>query len=523
MNSKLTDVLEHALQDSGKIQVNHGVEKEALRITRDGHLSRKPHPSELGAALTHPLITTDFSESQLEFVTGVHAKVEDCLQELDDIHRFVYSVIDRERLWPASMPCMLRGEASIPIAQYGTSNAGQVKTIYRRGLANRYGRYMQSISGLHYNFSISDDLWRILAHVRGESDSQDFRNREYLSLIRNFQRMAWLPIFLFGASPAVCGSFVSATPNHGLQELDGESFYLPYATSLRQGSLGYQSVAQGQHYISYNSMKQYSMGMMQALTQPYEAYKQIGYTDEDGEYKQLSTSLLQIEAESYGSIRPKPIAHGGPRPLEQLNLNGINYLEVRCLDLNPFLRTGIDSDTAHFLDALLLLAWLKPSMEDSAGSWNEVQENQSSTVTNGRHPQSTLQSQGSPRRLYDWAMEILDEVEQVTNTLDSGTNTAEYRTALEIQRQKVKDPSKTPSAQILARMTQERKSYYRLIDSLANEHQHEYVSNPLEQERSAEFERMARESVVRRIDLENAETQSLEEYLTSYMQLSGIQ
>ncbi|MCY3883819.1 MAG: glutamate--cysteine ligase [Gammaproteobacteria bacterium] len=519
MNPELTLVLELALENHGSIRVKHGIEKEALRITRDGYLSRKPHPSELGAALTHPSITTDFSESQLEFVTRAHSSIEECLNELDDIHRFVYAVIEGERLWPASMPCMLRGEASIPLAQFGTSNAGQVKTIYRRGLANRYGRYMQSISGLHYNFSISDELWKSFAQVQGVADSVELRNRGYLSLIRNFQRIAWLPIYLFGASPAVCGSFVATNPDHELEELDGESFYLPYATSLRQGSLGYQSSAQKSHYISYNSLRQYSKDMMRALTEPYKAYEEIGIKSEDGEHQQLSTSLLQIEAECYGPIRPKPKSHSGLRPLQFLNSDGIEYLEVRCLDLNPFLRTGIDGETAHFLDALLLFAWLKSGYKDSPASWSEVQENQSTTVAGGRDPGTMLMCDGSSRSLREWAMDILKEVEPVCNAMDSSLGSTKYRSALETQRQKVTDPSKTPSAQILARMTKERKSYYRLIDSLADEHQQEYLGNPLNDARSSEFDRMAKESIARQRKLEDSESQTFEEYLSSYMQL----
>lgn len=520
MNTELTRALDLALEKSGSIRINHGIEKEALRITRDGYLSRNPHPSDLGAALTHPSITTDFSESQLEFVTRVHSSVDDCLQELDDIHRFVYAVIERERLWPASMPCMLRSESSIPIAQFGSSNVGLIKTIYRRGLANRYGRYMQSISGLHYNFSLADSLWQAQADIRGVVDSVKFRNKGYLSLIRNFQKIAWLPIYLFGASPAVCGSFVATTRDHGLQELDGESFYLPFATSLRQGSLGYQSSAQASHYISYNSLHQYSNDMVDALTQPFKAYEEIGLKSDDGEYQQLSTTLLQIEAESYGSIRPKPKPHSGPRPLEQLNSGGIEYLEVRCLDLNPFLRTGIDGETAHFLDALLLLAWLKPEYEDSIASWKELQKNQTTTVTRGRDPDATLVYDSSPRRLRDWAMEILDEVELVCVTLDSGRGSGAYMSALETQRQKVQDPSQTPSSQILARMTQERKSYYRLIDTLANEHQHEYLSKPLNPERTREFELMAQESIANQSEIEDSETELFEEHLNRYMHLS---
>ena len=518
MDVSLQRLLKQISVDDGLVQLNHGIEKEALRITRDGYLSRRPHPPKLGAALTHSSITTDFSESQLEFVTRVHTDIDDCLQELDDIHRFVYGIIERERLWPASMPCMLQGNSSIPIAQYGESNAGKIKSIYRTGLAHRYGRYMQSISGLHYNFSIPDSLWQAYAESQGVPDSTHFRNMGYMNLIRNFQRFAWLPIYLFGASPAVCGSFIS-TANHGLEELDGESFYLPYATSLRMGPLGYQSSAQVAHYISFNSLPDYVAGMHRALTKNYEHYEKIGLKTPEGQYKQLSTALLQIEAEAYGTIRPKPRAHSGPRPLEALNNNGIEYLEVRCLDLNPFYRTGISGVTARFLDAMLLYSWLLPSPQDSSQVWREIQDNQLAVVRDGRNPSATLQSDGSRRGFRDWALEILSGVKAVCECMDACSGTSSYAASLEMQMDKVLDQNKTPSAQILAHMTENKLSYYRLIDSLANKHQFEYLENPLSSRRVADFEKLTRESLSQQIEIEEAESQSFDEYLQSYMQL----
>ena len=235
--------------------LNHGLEKEALRIDRYGYLSKKPHPRALGSSLTHPSITTDFSEAQLELVTGVHNSIESCMQEMEEIHRFVYDVLDDELLWPSSMPCMLRGEKSIFLADYGTSNLGRFKRIYRQGLALRYGKYMQTISGLHYNFSIPSTLWARYANLCGVQDSVEFRNQSYLALIRNVRRYTWLLVYLFGTSPAVCGSFLAGRA-HNLEPFDGESYYLPYATSLRMGPLGYQSATQSRHYVSYKHRSQ---------------------------------------------------------------------------------------------------------------------------------------------------------------------------------------------------------------------------------------------------------------------------
>jgi glutamate--cysteine ligase len=152
----LSQLLErlHALAPAALTNLRRGIEKESLRATPDGALARTPHPAALGAALTHPHITTDFSEAQLELITGVHASPEACLAELTEIHQFVYRNIGDEILWCASMPCGLPAEDRIPIGQYGRSNSGRLKTVYRIGLAHRYGRRMQTISGIHYNFSM---------------------------------------------------------------------------------------------------------------------------------------------------------------------------------------------------------------------------------------------------------------------------------------------------------------------------------------------------------------------------------
>ena len=317
--------------------IRRGLEKESLRALPSGSLAMTPHPTAMGSALTHPHITTDFSESQVELITGVHAQPEDCLQELTDVQRFTLQSMGEERLWVSSMPCCLPDDDAIPLGQYGSSNVGRSKTVYRMGLGNRYGRRMQTISGIHYNWSMPD--------VSSEA---------YFGLIRNFRRHAFLLLYLFGASPAVCSTFVAGR-QHQLQPLSEGTMYLPYATSLRMGRLGYQSDAQSSLAVSYNSLEGYGHSLQGALTQAYPAYEAIGVQGPDGAYRQLGTSLLQIENEFYGTIRPKRVTFPGERPLHALRERGVEYIEVRLMDLNPFEPIGIDAATLRFLDYALAL------------------------------------------------------------------------------------------------------------------------------------------------------------------------
>ena len=189
--------------------LRRGLEKEGLRVLPDGSLAMTPHPSALGSALTHPRITTDFSEAQLELITGVHTDAESCLNELVELHQVVYRAIGEELVWCASMPCRLPSDDGIPIAQYGSSNAARLKTLYREGLSRRYGRRMQVISGIHYNFSLPEAAWAALQACDGVAGSSAvYQDRGYFALIRNFRRHSWLLLLLLGATPAVCGSFV---------------------------------------------------------------------------------------------------------------------------------------------------------------------------------------------------------------------------------------------------------------------------------------------------------------------------
>src|SRR4249920_2349657 len=300
--------------------LRRGIEKESLRVTPQGSLALTPHAPELGSALKHPHITTDFSESQLELITGVHPGAAACLAELERIHQFVYRRIGDEVMWCASMPCGLPAEKDIPIGRYGSSNIGRAKSVYRMGLAHRYGRRMQAISGVHYNFSLPDSGWPLPGYSGP--------NEAYFALIRNFRRSGWLLLYLFGASPAVCSSFVQGRA-HKLLKLSEGTLFLPYATSLRMGRLGYLSEAQDSLAVSHNSLESYAASLQDALTQPYPKYESIGIMN-GADYRQLSTSMLQIENEFYSTTRPKRRIKTGERQLHALRERGVEYIEVRA-------------------------------------------------------------------------------------------------------------------------------------------------------------------------------------------------
>ena len=492
-------------------RLRRGIEKESLRVTPRGTLARTPHPPALGAALTHPHITTDFSEAQPELITGVHESAAACIAELDDIHRFVFRHLQDELLWAASMPCALTADDRVPLGRYGESHIGRIKTIYRRGLGYRYGRIMQTISGIHYNFSVPDTLWPVIARARRETLEDDTPTRAYFDLIRNFRRDSWLLIYLFGASPAVCASFLANRP-HALQQFDETTFYLPQATALRMGPLGYQSSVQSSQHVSYNSLADYSATMREALTTPYPPYEAIGLRDANGDYKQLGTALLQIENEFYGPIRPKRRTRSGEMPLAALNDRGVEYVEVRCLDLDPFLPAGIDALASRFLDAFLLVCLLRDSPPDSPEESVRVQANQRAVVDRGRDPNLLLDDGNGALSCPAWATRILEDCSVVANLIDEVSGDGHVAEAVDAQRAKVAWPERTPSARILESMRRAETSYRSFALNQSVSHKAYFSESPLSKERMAFFDGLSRKSMAEQTQREASERETFDEY-----------
>jgi len=479
--------------------LRRGIEKESLRARPDGALAMTPHPAALGSALTHPHITTDFSEAQLELITGVHASPEACLEELTQIHRFVYRNIGDEMLWCASMPCNLPADDRIPIGQYGRSNSGRLKTVYRIGLAHRYGRRMQTISGIHYNFSLPD--------VSSEG---------YFALIRNFRRHSWLPLYLFGASPAVCASFVAGR-QHQLEELVPGTLYLPHATSLRMGRLGYQSDAQSALAVSYNSLASYGASLYEALTRPYPPYEAIGIRDGD-DYRQLATSLLQIENEFYSPIRAKRRTGRGERPLHALRARGVEYVEVRLMDLDPFALVGITAATMRFLDVFLLHCLLSDSPPDTPQELAAIARNKLRAAHRGREPGLALTRGAQEVGLVEWGGQVLAECEPIAAALDAAHGGGAYRDALAAAVAALGDPDSLPSARVLGAMAQDHgRSYVSFVLALSRAHRETLLGLPFAADAAQRFARMARESLAEQRQIEAADRVPFETYRQQFL------
>ena len=492
-----------ALSDDRLLGIRRGIEKESLRALPGGGLALTPHPAALGSALTHPHITTDYSESQLELITGVHAGVESCIDELTRIHQFTYrSLRDAgdEMLWVSSMPCGLPTDETIPLGRYGSSNVGRAKSVYRMGLGHRYGRRMQTISGIHYNWSIP-----------GLGDDG------YFGLIRNFRRHAFLLLYLMGASPAVCPTFVQGR-QHELQTLGDHALYMPYGTSLRMGRLGYQSDAQASLAVSYNGLEGYAASLHDALTRPYPAYEAVGIRNPGGDYNQLATTLLQIENEFYGTIRPKRVIFQGERPLHALRERGVEYVEVRLLDLDPFVPVGITPQSLRLLDIFLLHCALSNSPPDSPQEITELKHNQHHTAARGREPGLSLLRNGQEVPLTAWGSELVDALDPIARRLDLAHRTRDYTEAVQSARDRLARPETTSSARVLAAMASEHGNSFvgftRNQSLKTREHLLALPWTAAEQER---FEAMARKSVDDQKAIEASDSLPFEQYRQLYV------
>lgn len=504
-------------------QLHRGIEKEGLRCNTQGQLSQQPHPKALGAALTHESITTDYSEALLEFITPVFDTAHETLTFLDQLHKFSSQNMNDELIWPASMPCILNGELSIPIADYGSSHIGQLKHAYRHGLWHRYGRTMQAIAGIHYNFSVPDHLWPLLQNNEKDAELkalslQDYKSHKYFALIRNFRRYSWLLLVLFGASPAICESFLDDQP-HQLDKFKQHTLYAPYATSLRMSDLGYQNNAQADLKVCYNSLDNYVETLSGAIGQSVDAYEQIGLQDNSGQFKQLNSHLLQIENEYYSDIRPKRVSRNGEKPLEALANEGVEYIEVRCTDVNPFLPLGIDESQIHFLDTFLLYCLFSDSAELSDQEYQAIDNNHQTTVMQGRKPGVKLSSQGQEVELATWGAQLLQEMQPLADLLDQANGHTNHKNSVSQQLQKLKNPELTPSAQYLAMMRAEDKEYAELTLSLAKQHA-QYFNQPIPQAVADELTQQAEVSWQKQQALETEtkkSQQSFADYLAEYL------
>ena len=494
--------------------LQRGLEKESLRVAMNGMLAQTPHPDAIGSSLTHPSITTDYSESLLEFVTGVHNNIDALLKELYDIHHFTYQHIGEEKLWVNSMPCIVQSEENIPIARYGSSNVAKMKEVYRQGLSHRYGSLMQSISGIHFNFSLPDLFWKDYFELDDGQRLQDATSGKYFDLIRNFHRNSWIATYLFGASPAVCRSFLRGR-KHQLEEIEGHSFYAPDATSLRLSGVGYSNEAQTNIQISYNGVDDFVKSLRNAIRTPHPEYLRTGVKTNDG-YQQLNANLLQIENEFYSSIRPKRVTPSGQSPSRILKSQGVQYIEVRSIDLNPFEPIGIHADCVRFFDMFLLYCLFEDSPEMTQEEFSLTRQNQQAMVMHGRDSQSTIGLPDGAVNARRQMTALLHKISPIARLLDQVNEHNEYSDTLEKQFAKVSDSNSTPSARIINQMFDQGLSFYEFSMQASEISERKFKKEPLSDETNRKYLSLAQDSHIKRQKIEESDRVSFDEFLEDY-------
>ncbi|MGL4725570.1 MAG: glutamate--cysteine ligase [Scandinavium sp.] len=487
--------------------IQRGLERETLRVNADGSLATTGHQDALGSALTHKWITTDFAEALLEFITPVDGDIDHMLTLMRDVHRYTARHIGDERMWPLSMPCYIAPGQEIELAQYGTSNVGRLKTLYREGLKNRYGALMQTISGVHYNFSLPMAFWQAKCGVNGTEDGKEAISDGYFRLIRNYYRFGWVIPYLFGASPAICSSFLQGkSTTLPFEKTECGMYYLPYATSLRLSDLGYTNKSQSNLGITFNDLHGYVAGLKRAIKTPSEEYAKIG-VEKDGKFLQINSNILQIENELYAPIRPKRVTRSGETPSDALLRGGIEYIEVRSLDINPFSPIGVDEQQVRFLDLFMVWCVLADAPEMSSDELLCTRTNWNRVILEGRKPGLTLGigCETAQFPLEKVGKDLFADLKRVAQTLDSIEGGNAYQQVCDELVASFDNPELTFSARILRSMLES--GIGGTGKTLGEQYRTMLREEPLEILHEADFEAEREASIARQRQIEEADTE----------------
>ena len=508
LTKKVFDSNVNDMLASGKF----GIEKESLRVAQST-ISRQIHHESMGSPLCHKHITTDFSEAQLELITPPLVDKKKGLKFLENMHHFVSHKIEGEIIWPFSMPPLIQSDDDIPIASYGSSNLALFKTAYRNGLSHRYGRTMQAISGIHFNYSLPEEIWKSSLFAQKKVASQKLKATIYFRTLRNLHRMNWLILYFFGASPITTKNFLS-NKHKGFQKLDSHAYYLPFATSLRMSDLGYQNINQLKLKISLNSLQEYIFDLKQATATNCDDFQKIDQEFAEA-YPQINSNILQIEDEYYAVSRPKSSCIYNQKLTTKLEDTGVDYIELRSLDINPFQRVGIDLDTIHFLEIFMIYCTLKPSPLIKNGDIEEIKQNDLLVATRGREPGLNLSNSGTTISLKNWANQILHEMVIIAGLMDN--KTTHFSSIINKFISQIEDPEQTLSAILLNKILDEKIDFLELGRTIGNDYKNHYISQEIS--KNLDWSLLEKESVdskQRQQELERASKQSFEDFITEY-------
>ncbi|MCK5882379.1 MAG: glutamate--cysteine ligase [Bacteriovoracaceae bacterium] len=522
MNSieELQVALKSYVKTMPNLGIKLGVERECLRLSPDGTLSSENHYKDLGSALTNPYITTDYAENLLELITAPKDSITSLIEELSAIHSFTASNIGDEFLWCSSMPSKILSDDEISIAKFGTSNIGQLKSLYRLGLKKRYSSTMQIISGIHFNFSVGDKLLAVIKELKGiEHHFSQFKSDSYLGLARNIQRYGWLTTYLYGASPFVDQSFLDA---RGLKtELipfdDKGTMYSPGACSLRMSNFGYQNSTQGEIALLYNTIGSYTSSLLEAVKTPHPQWEEIGLLDSDGKRQQLNTNLIQIENEFYNQIRPKRTILPGERPTEALHDRGVEYIEYRAVDINPFDPIGLSRGQIEFFTTFLLYNMIMESPESTEEDFKNSRNNIGIVAMSGRSADTQIHHRGELIPLKDAGLQLLEEMLPVAEILDCASGTTNYSATIKAETEKMRDPALTLSGKMEQILRSKNISYLEFMTEQSKKHTEELKRYEISERLQGKLNAEAISSLVKQNEIEGLDKINFEQYLNQYL------
>lgn len=395
-----------------------GIEWESLRAHSTGELCLTPHPEVFGDKFTNPLVTTDFSESQIEIITPTLDSVDEAFDAFSLLSDLVnVSLPEDEYLWFQSIPCILPYYDKIPIAQYKGEEAAKSQK-YREELAKKYGVKKQMISGVHFNFSFKNETIEKLYSFSDKNLSfKEFKNEIYLKIARNYLRYCWLIIYLTGCSIGTHKTFA----NECIHLMDTKdafgSYYSTKGPSFRNASCGYKN-----------------------LKTLHPSYKNVDeFTRDISNY--IESGELSEAKELYTQIRLKP--KNPSDLLNSLKNDGIEYIEIRTLDINPFYKCGLTQQDMKFLHLFLIYMLVKE--ESDYVDWQkEAIINEERTAEKAYTDEMRLLKDGHEVTLKEWALELIDEMNEMIDEL--GIN--DYQN-LDMILKRIKNPDLTYGKRLL--------------------------------------------------------------------------
>ena len=416
-----------------------GLERETLRVHSKGELSLTPHPKIFGDKLTNPIVTTDFSESQIEIVSPTFDNIDEAFSTFCLLSDMVNEALpENEYFWFHSLPCILPDEYEIPVAHYGDDEEGKQSEQYRMKLAEKYGLKKQMISGIHFNFSFADETLKKLYSYYDYPTFEEFKNEVYLKISRNYIRYCWLVIYLTGSSISCHETFTDECIKLMDKKDDFDSYYSTKGTSLRNGSCGYKNLKK--LYPSYSSVEEF--------TQDISSY--------------IESGDLSEAKELYTQIRLKP---KDPKDLlNSLKDTGIEYVEIRTLDINPFYRCGLTKRDMQFLHLFIIYMLVKN--ESDYENWQEeALINEELSAERAFDDEMRLIRDGEKITLKEWGMELINEMHYMVDELG-----IYYHDMLDLMTLRLENPHVTYS-QRLAKLI-EKQGYVNTIRDLSLKNKH---------------------------------------------------